>query len=506
MTEAEKTKIREAIKNDVKLSKAYKDLLDAKRKGKLRKEINPDEIMITLVAKYGSNAAGLVDAALSRPAVVMDTCKQKYSAASGTLKYLTTGKATDKQIASLLGKTEAQVKKDKTVKGTSLPTPREAIRSAQKGSSFMQRWTATMTKLQQNQTEKQTTKSKKKSENQQVDGITGAAVRARSAQTRTEGTTPQTQKKVAKPTPVKPASTTKQSKPQTSGTQFSYGNNTPDYEGKFMKQYKEKQTAEKKEHELQQLYAACNPSIVGGPVDLKTLMEKGLVSQKDIQAYYNKHSKEFTAGMSAGKKGKDLAKSAYNHAKGNRCVGGCLGGVQYVNPDVPWSDDPAWNDVRRPGQEDNWGCDTYKILEKKGYTTIAIENHSYSRHSQEATRLRRTIASFPEGTTASFDNQIDYQIKDPQDYYGVIKAQTHPSKRCGHVATITEKGLCSDGFQPHTDGYDPTNYGRYVHLSLLDDTQISEDLAKQLIAEAYARREREAAAQTKQNAARGTSR
>ena len=62
MTEAEKTKIREAIKNDVKLSQAYKQLIKMKQRGKLRKEINPDEVMVSLVAKYGLNAAGLVDA------------------------------------------------------------------------------------------------------------------------------------------------------------------------------------------------------------------------------------------------------------------------------------------------------------------------------------------------------------------------------------------------------------------------------------------------------------
>ena len=485
MTETEKKEIREAIKNDAKLSAAYQQLIKAKQRGKLRKEINPDEIMVTLVAQYGTNAAELVSKALSRPADVMSTCKQDYAAASGTLKYLATGKATDKQIATLLGKTETQVKNDKKLKGTKLPSSRMVVKSTQNESKVSRRI-----------------------DERQVDGVTGAATKAKPAASKGKTSPAKTSGKTSENTAKKKTTTSTNNK-QSNKTQSTlktggkkvYENKTPVYEGSFMKKMKAQQAAQKREQDLQNLYAACNPSIVGGPTDLKTLMEKGLVTQKDIQAYYNKHSKEFVAGISAGKKGKDLAKSAYNHAAGNRCVGGCLSGVQYVNPDVPWGNDPAWKEYRRPGQEDNWACDTYKLLEKKGYTTVTIENHSTGRESANATRLRRTIQSFPEGTTVSFDNQIDAQVTKPEQYYGVIKNETHPSKRCGHVATITDKGLCSDGFQPHENGYDPTNYGRNVHLSLADDTSISEDLAKELIAEAYARREREAAAKAKQNTA-----
>jgi len=488
MTEAEKTKIREAIKNDVKLSESYKNLLDAKKQGRLRKDINPDEVMVTLVAKYGTNAAGLVDAALSRPADVMKSCNQKFQRSSGTLKYLTTGKATDKQIAAILGKTEAQVKKDKALKGTRLPATREPVKTAQKESKVTRRIDA-----------------------RQVDGITGAAVKAHQPQNKTNTktakktiTTKTTNNTTKQTTTRTTAKATTKVAPKTD-VKTAFGSSP--YESNFDKKMKAQSAARKKEQDLQNLYSACNPSIVGGPVDLKTLMDKGLVTQKDIQAYYDKHSKDFVAGISAGKKGKDLAKSAYNHAKGHRCVGGCLSGVQYVNPDVPWGDDPIWDKYQRPGQGgDNWGCDTYKVLEEKGYITVTVENHSTGRESPNATRLRRTIQSFPEGTTVSFDNQIDAQVTKPEQYYGVIKNETHPSKLCGHVATITEKGLCSDGFQPHENGYDPTNYGRNIHLSLADDTSVSEDLAKGLIAEAYARREREAVAKAKQNATRGASR
>lgn len=488
MTEAEKTKIREAIKNDVKLSQAYKQLIKMKQKGRLRKEINPDEIMVTLVAKYGTNAAELVNKALSRPADVMSACKQNYAAASGTLKYLATGKATDKQIAAILGKTEAQVKKDKALKGTRLPATRETVKTAQKESKVTRRIDA-----------------------RQVDGITGAAVKAHQPQNKTNTktakktiTTRTTNNTTKQTTTRTTAKATTKVAPKTD-VKTAFGSSP--YESSFDKKMKAQEAARKKEQDLQNLYSACLPSMqVSGPVDLKTLMDKGLVTQKDIQTYYNKHSKDFVAGISAGQKAKSLAKTAYNHAKGHSCVGGCLSGVQDVNPDVPWKDDPAWKEYRRPGQEDNWACDTYKLLEKKGYTTVTIENHSTGRESPNATRLRRTIQSFPEGTTVSFDNQIDAQVTKPEQYYGVIKNETHPSKRCGHVATITDKGLCSDGFQPHENGYDPTNYGRNVHLSLADDTSISEDLAKELIAEAYARREREAVAKAKQNATRGASR
>jgi hypothetical protein len=495
MTEAEKTKIREAIKNDVKLSESYKNLLDAKKQGRLRKDINPDEVMVTLVAKYGTNAAGLVDAALSRPADVMKSCNQKFQRSSGTLKYLTTGKATDKQIAAILGKTEAQVKKDKALKGTRLPATRETVKTAQKESKVTRRIDA-----------------------RQVDGITGAAVKAHQPQNKTNTktakktittrTTNNTTKQTtsASKSPSKAVSGKTNVKPKTNGkSAFSLA--APVYESNFDKKLKAEAAAKKKEQDLQNLYSACNPSIVGGPVELKTLMEKGLVSQKDIQAYYNKHSKDFTSGISAGAKGKNLAKTAYNHAAGHRCVGGCLSGVQEVNSDVPWGNDPAWDKYQRPGQDgDNWGCDTYKVLEDKGYITVAIENHSTGRESPGAVRVRRTVAGFPEGTTVSFDNQIDAEVTKPEQYYGVIQNQTHPSKRCGHVAVITKDGLCSDGFQSHNNGYDPTNYGRKIHFSLPSDTQVSEDLAKQLIAEAYARREREAVAKAKQNATRGASR
>ena len=479
MTEAEKTKIREAIKNDVKLSQAYKQLIKMKQRGKLRKEINPDEVMVSLVAKYGLNAAGLVDAALSRPKDVMDKCKQDYSASSGTLKYLINGKTTYKQIADILGKTEAEVRKDKTIQGTKLPASRSAIKKTQNETKVTSRIDA-----------------------RQVDGVTGAAVKARQPQTQTQTKkTPPAKKTTTTKTKAKTPTTTAKTPTRTASKtdgKTAFVNNAPIYESDFEKKMKTQAAAKRKEQELQNLYVACNPSIVGGPVDLKTLMDKGLVTQKDIQAYYNKHSKDFVDGISAGKKGKSLAKTAYNHAKDHRCVGGCLSGVQYVNPDVPWGNDPAWDKYKRPGQGDeNWGCDTYKVLEDKGYITVTVENHSTGRTSANAIRLRRTIASFPEGTTVSFDNQIDAQVKKPEQYYGVIKNETHPSKRCGHVATITDKGLCSDGFQPHENGYDPTNYGRNVHLSLADDTSISEDLAKQLIAEAYDRRQREEAAKAK---------
>ena len=446
MKKQDKATIKDTIKQDAELAVAYKNLLKAKSKGQLQADIKPEEYMVKLVSKYGINAADLVNQSLSAPGNVMKACNQKFAAASGTLKYLATHDISDKEISKITNKPESVVKRNKIIKGTQLP----------KVTAPQPRRTLSPQLLQARQNQRRATQ--------------------RTTQRATQRTTQRTTASPARPSLISATN------PATSA--------------KFHTPWTPKEVLQKEERES--LYAACKPSPVTGQTKLKDLMEKGLVTQKDIQALYNEKGKEFIAGIESGTSGKKLVTRAKRVASGNRCSGGCLSGVQTANPDVPWGNDPAWSQYKRPGQDANWACDTYKLLETKGYATITIPNSAYgeSRTSAGADRVRNTVARFPAGTTVSFDNQLDERARNGRDYHGLIRNAENDSAKCGHVATITSDGLCSDGFQSHNNGYDPSRYGREIHFSLAPDTQISADLAKELIAKAQERRMRETAQNT----------
>lgn len=226
-------------------------------------------------------------------------------------------------------------------------------------------------------------------------------------------------------------------------------------------------------------YANVDPMNTG-TVRMEDLMKKAGVTPADLQAVLAK-SPANVSKLKAGQMGTKIARRADKVS--GKLEGGCLGGVQTIIAGAGLGfnidgNDPDWP-KKEPKANSNSGCNTYKILDKKGFYTISVPMDNCMAYIENA----------PKGTVLSFDNCA-------ADVAAGRKSGA--SATHGHTAVCTStKGVYAcDGKQTR---FNLDRYGQNAHLTFAPDTTMSKDMAMQLIAEAQRRKARELAAQQKNN-------